>query len=486
MNEELSTVITPITENQISAIDEEKLPQVFVEQVKFLEKANQEYSKAEEKEKQAREKVETALEEADALIEAAKNVGGHTARKRKFLWKEYTTQSDEIDALKQNLKELVDHSEDGAEAQKKLAEVQSSLMESQTAILQVQKAHMEYQRQIANATKFVFGLSAYNMAASQSVLIKLKAILSEASEEQLGELAQQQLFLALDQIRNQESIITRINENDNLIENLNLEIEKKQKEIDEIGELDQEQNRRISANAIILEEHEKALTEQQQKDEEHDKRIFESEQDIDNLEKQDEEQDKLIAVGIEKDKEHDERISENAQDIDELERQDEEQDKKIADIAKKIDEHGKTLEKHSKRDAELEQKIQDVSQNTAEIIADINVRISENADATNKNIALIESDFEKQIGDINETFRKSNANFDNKLANLSVEFKNTIDELKGDLENQTKDINAKIEDLENRINSLDRTVSKKVWKIAVSVVAGASLLLNILQLLGIL
>lgn len=54
MNEEFSPVITPVTENQISAIDEEKLPQVFIEQVRFLEKANQEYSKAEEKEKQAK------------------------------------------------------------------------------------------------------------------------------------------------------------------------------------------------------------------------------------------------------------------------------------------------------------------------------------------------------------------------------------------------------------------------------------------------
>lgn len=486
MNEEFSPVITPVTENQISAIDEEKLPQVFIEQVRFLEKANQEYSKAEEKEKQARKKVETALKEADDLIDAAKNIGGHNARKRKFLWKEYTTQDDEIDALKKNLQELIDHSEDGAEAQKKLAEVQSSLMESQTAILQVQKAHMEYQRQIANATKFVFGLSAYNMATSQSVLIKLKAILSGANEEQLGELAQQQLFLALDQIRNQESIITRINENDNLIENLNLEIEKRQKEIDEIGVLDQEQNRRISVNAITLEEHEKTLTEQQEKDEEHDKRISENAQDIDHLEKQDKEQDKLIAVGIEKDKEHDEKISENAQDIDELERQDEEQDKIIADIAIKINEHGRILDKHSKQDAELNRKIQDVTQNTAEMIADIKVSISENADVASNNIALIESNLDKQIGDISESIRKSNDYFEEKLANLSTELKNTFAELKGELEIQMKDINEKIEDLEKRINSLDRAVSKKVWKIAVSVVAGASLLLNILQLLGIL
>jgi len=379
-------VINSELENQLATIDEEKLPQVFTEQVQSLEKANQEYCKAEEKEKQARKKVETALKEADDLIEAAKNVGGNTAEKKriaigKWTLKEYTSKQDEIDALKKNLKEIIEHSEDSAEAQKKLAEVQSSLMESQTAILQVQKAQMEYQRQIANATKFVFGLSAYNMGVSQSIFLNLKAVLSGETPEKMGELAQQQLLLALDQIRNQESLITRIKENESLIESLNSDIAAKQKEIDEISEHDEEQNRRISENA----------------------------QDIDELERQDEEQDKKIAVGIKKDKEHDEKISENTQDIEELERQDEEQDKKIAAIVIKIDEHGKTLANHSQKNVELERKIQDILQNNSEV--------------TN--------------------------------------------------------------DLKNEINSLNDTVSKNGWKIAISIIAGTSLLLNILQIIGI-
>lgn len=429
MNEEVSTVIAPITSNSIPAIDEENLPQIFTEQVRFLEKANQEYCKAEEKEKQARKNVESALKNADSLINAAKKAGGHVAETKNFLWIEYSKTKDEITALKKNLQEIIEHNEHSAEAQKTLAEVQASLIETQTATLQVQKAHMEYQRQIANATKFVFGLSAYNMATSQSILIKLKAILSGASEEQLGELAQQQLFLALDQIRNQESIITRINENDSLIENLNLEIEKKQKEIDEIGELDQEQNRRISVNETILDEHKKTLTEQQEKDAEHDKKISENSQNIDHLEMQDEKQDRLIAVGIEKDKEHDEKISKNTQDIDKLERQGETQDKKIE---------------------------------------------------------LIENNLRKQIEEISESVHESNSHFEDKITFLSIELKNTVAELKGEMENQMKDITEKVLDLENRIAVLDRNLRKIFWKIAVSVVAGASLLLNILHLLGIL
>ncbi len=457
MDEEMITAINPTVENQIYSIDEEKLPQVFTEQIHFLEKANNEYNRAEEMEKKARKKVKAALLKADELIEAAKRVGGHAAAKKRFLWAEWTSERDEINAIKHNLREIIDHSEDSAEAQKKLAEVQSSLMESQTAVLQVNKAQMEYQRQIANATKFIFGLSAYNMATSQSILIKLKAILSGASEEQLGQLAQQQLFLALDQIRNQENIITRINENDDLIKNLNFEIEKKQREIDEIGAIDEKQNMRISENA----------------------------HDIDQLEKQEEAQDKLIAVGIEKDREHDEKISENARDIDELESRGEEQDKRIADITGKIDEHVITLDKHFERDAELERKIRDVSQDTAEMIMSLKKSITENADIANNNIVSIENKFEKQIRDISENINKSNNNVYEQLTKLSAEFNSAVNELKGELKNQKEEINFKIDDIEKRINSLEMTVSKKVWKIAVTALAVGSVLLNVLHIIGV-
>ena len=48
------------------------------------------------------------------------------------------------------------------------------------------------------------------MGISQSIYINLEAILSNESPEKMGELAQQQLFLALDQIRKQESLVRRI------------------------------------------------------------------------------------------------------------------------------------------------------------------------------------------------------------------------------------------------------------------------------------
>lgn len=234
MKDETFTINTDL-ENQLTAIDDEKLPEIFNRQVQFLKEANQKYCIAEEKEMQARKKVNDVLKSADELIKAAKNVGNNAPKTWEFLGKEHTDKKDEIKTLKINLKEIIDHSKDSAEAQKKLTEVQSSLMESQTAILQIQKAQMEYQRQIANTVKFVFELSAYNMGVSQSIFSNLKAILSNETPEKMGELAQKHLFLALEQIRNQESLISRIGENEKIIDKLNSDIEKKQKEIDDIN-----------------------------------------------------------------------------------------------------------------------------------------------------------------------------------------------------------------------------------------------------------
>ena len=112
------------------------------------------------------------------------------------------------------------------------------------------------------------------------------------------------------------------------------------------------------------------------------------------------------------------------------------------------------------------------------MIAALKENISENADIANKHIALLESKVEKHIEDIMGSIQTSNDNFEGKLVSLSTEFKNSIAQLK-------EETNLRIANLEERIDSLDKAFSKKVWKIAISVVAGASLILNILQILGI-
>lgn len=448
MNDETMIMFQSQSAEQLTIIDEEKLPKIFQEQVRFLEDANSQYKLAKEKETQARAKVSNAMEEADRLIEAAQGLGDHTARKKKILWHKYTSKKDEIDAVKENLKELIDHSEDSAKASKQLAEVQSTLLETQTSLLHVQKAQMEYERQIAEATKFVFGLSAYNMASSQSVLIKLKAILEGASKEQLGELAQQQLFLALDQIKNQENIINRLNENELLIENLNTEIEKKQAEITAINELGKEQNKKIDENKKQIEKHTQALSVQQQKDAEHD--------------------EKFRAKDI-LDKSQDQKIIENAGRI-----------KNLEDSLKQLS------RSHQEQMHLVEEKLSDISHDFAEEVATLKSDINKTNETILNHVFELSERIDAHAVAVESDISVLEKSFDKRLNSALEEFHKAHDELKTEMVHRNGETDDRLIELANRISNLEMVSSKKIWKIVVSFIAAGSLILNILQIIGVL
>jgi uncharacterized protein YutE (UPF0331/DUF86 family) len=118
MDIEKTNALQPIEENVLATVDVEKLPQIFSEHIQLVENANREYEEAEKKEKYAQDKVAKTLKEADNLIKSAKNVGGHTARIKKFLWHEYTSTDDEIEA--QQLQESIQHISAFVKANKKL------------------------------------------------------------------------------------------------------------------------------------------------------------------------------------------------------------------------------------------------------------------------------------------------------------------------------------------------------------------------------
>lgn len=338
--------LDPVLENSLVNIEEERLPEILSQRLELLEKTNLAYSDAKDKEAAAREKVEHALSKADELIKAAGKVGGHTAEQREFLWIEWTSKADEIDALKRNLQDIIEHGENSAIAQKELVEVQAALTESQTALLKVQEAQMAYQRQIADATKFLYGLSAYNMASVQSVLINLKAVLSGASKKKLGEMAQQQLLLAMDQIKNQESIILRIKENKQLIESLDFEMEKSDSKIEDLQKQDVEQD-------SLIEDLQKQDAEQDSLIKDLQKQDAEQDNLIEDLQKQDAEQDSLIEDLQKQDAEQNNLI-EN------LQKQDEEQDNLIEDLQKQDAKHDKLIEELLRNMETLENEKEDL------------------------------------------------------------------------------------------------------------------------------
>lgn len=265
---------------------------------------------------------------------------------------------------------------------------------------EAQKLSFEYQTQLAKITKYLFGLGVCNIAMNRCVVKELELRLKGAAEEDISELAKQELKNVILQLKSQEDMMKKQEDIKKTqksltgkVEEQSGQLERIDKLLDDIEEADEEQDEKIAENTERITKHSKVLSVQQQKDDEHDK-----------------------------------KISENAQDIDELERQDEEQDKRIA---------------------------------------------------------LIENELNKQIENINENICKSNDNFEDKYANLSIELINAVAKLNSEREKQTKNINTRIEDLDNRIDSLNTIVNKKVWKIVISVVAGASLILNFMQIIGI-
>lgn len=425
--------IEPMYEQELLVVDETKLPLVLAKRLNLLEKTNTAYDLAKMKEKKAREKVDEALCHADELIVKAKGAGSNTAESHSFLWFKWTSTNNEIDTLKANLKEMIDCGIESAEAQKVLVEVQSALADSQTALLQVQETQMAYQRQIADATKFLYGLSAYNMASTQSILINLQAVLSGASKEKLGVMARQQLLLAMDQLKNQENIILRIQEIRNLIDGLNVDISNQDCRIERNEKKNSELYRRIDAMEKSYKEFHIKVIKQ-------DDFIQES---IEHNKKQDIE---ILAL-VQKDKEHDKSFKEQQNKIDKLEQENDSNTVEIKGLKSSLKQQEQAV---TEKNTALDKKYEDTTQQLKD------------------DLAKIKFDLSAEINLI-----------DGKLINM-------INDSKEEISNKDKDIHNRLTDLKGRIDNLDDITSKMGWKIVISAVAIGSLILNIIQICGIL
>ena len=351
-----------ILSDNISDIKEELLPEVFNEQINAVKLANDAYEEAQRKEQYAKGQVDQVLAKANNLVSEAKKAGQHTARERGWGIFKHTRKSDEISATKANLQELIDCGIHSAEAQKELVQVQSALADSQTALLVVQKAQMEYQRQIAEAMKFLYGLGAYNMANTQNILVNLEAALKGASKEKLGAMAKEQLLMAMDQIKNQENIMIRIKENKQLIQKLDSGLGDIDLKIDALQNAEELQNEQIAQNAENISEHAKKLEE---------------------MAAGDEEQDELIAQNAE-------NISEHAKKLEEMAADDDEQDELIAQNAENISEHAKKLEEMAADDDEQDELIAANQKLIEQLVEKTNNQAKE-IDILKQQIALLEA-----------------------------------------------------------------------------------------------
>ena len=111
--------------------------------------------------------------------------------------------------------------------------------------------------------------------------------------------------------------------------------------------------------------------------------------------------------------------------------------------------------------------------------------VSQMDERTRNSIIAIDEKLNKQISCVETDLKQDNVVLEKKVDAILEELKSTIACLQNDVELNHAEVNGKIEELEKKITALDIVVNKKTWKIAISIVAGASLLLNLLQIIGI-
>ena len=221
---------------------------------------------------------------------------------------------------------------------------------SQSALVEAQEFNFKLQEKLGKVIQYLFGLGVSNLAANRTVVREIELRLKNASEEQLSDLARQELLGVIKQLKAQEDIMVKQQEISQKLKNIADDSAVIQAQANYLsGQLQmqggrlQTQARRLAEGEAKDKEQDKLISEQAAKSKEHDRRLAEGEI-------KDEEQDKLISQQAAKSKEHDRRLAEG-------ETKDEEQDKLISQQAAKSKEYDRILAEQIAKDSELEQSI---------------------------------------------------------------------------------------------------------------------------------
>lgn len=99
-----------------------------------------------------------------------------------------------------------------------------SISDAQGSLTDAMKQFLESQKTMAEVAKYLFGLGAMNIAANRTVVRELELKLKDASEEQLSEMAQQELNNVIEQLKAQQDFQDRLDKQKAIIEGLESEI----------------------------------------------------------------------------------------------------------------------------------------------------------------------------------------------------------------------------------------------------------------------
>lgn len=261
---------------------------------------------------------------------------------------------------------------------------------------EAQKVSFEYQTKLTEITKFLFGLGVSNLAMNRIVVRELELKLKGVSEEEITDLARQELKNVIMQLKAQEDMMKKQTELTVKVKNYQEQLKGIDRRLDNI-------KKETQNNIKILEE-------------------------------------SLILQG-----------------------------QALADKNMTLD------KKHSERANELKEELFSLTS-----------RINEDSEAIKENISSLVGGVNTQILEVKDDLSKSQIDLLDKINFLEEELSNTIVELNGEIMRKDKDVENSLTDLKDRIHNLDIRTHKLGWKIAISVVTAGSLILNILQIYGVL
>jgi hypothetical protein len=95
------------------------------------------------------------------------------------------------------------------EAIESLQSATMDLAESQISATEAQKVSFTYQEKLGEIAKYLFGLGVANLAANRSVVRELELQLKGASEEELSDLARQEIINVVKQLKAQEDMMKK-------------------------------------------------------------------------------------------------------------------------------------------------------------------------------------------------------------------------------------------------------------------------------------
>ena len=301
--------------------------------------------------------------------------------------------------------------------------------EAQISLADAQKLSFEYQKKLTDITKFLFGLGVSSLAMNRCVVRELELRLKGASEEEISDLAKQELRNVILQLKEQEDMMKKQAFLTGKVKEQAGQIKGIDRKLDDIEKTDSEQDQKIAKHA-------EKIAEKDLKDKRQDQEIAEHAEKL-------VEHNKVLKEQQEKDRHFEKMFAEQ-------DAEDEQQDKRIAKNEKIISLHEEKLEQYRQSQEMLERQISEFHQN-----------LSDN------------------IESLKEGIDESNILFAEKLDGLKNEVDISFENLKSLVyrnKENNDDISSKIAE---RVAAIELFNSKKLWKIGVSAVAAISAMFRI-------